>query len=100
VHKISTSVNIYMKIGKGKRDKEKKRTDSRLNGPGGDFGPSRARAHAATRAKWPNSACQRGVEQEQRRGRGAHMPTGKGETVFGGKMAVYPWGRRNWPSVV
>jgi hypothetical protein len=43
VHKISTHVHIYMKMGKGRREKKKQR-DSGLNGPGGDFGPVRARA--------------------------------------------------------
>jgi hypothetical protein len=38
VHKISTYIHIYVKIGKEKR---KQRGDSRLAGPGGgDFGPA------------------------------------------------------------
>jgi hypothetical protein len=49
VHKISVNEYIYMKIGK-RNGKRKKKRDSQLAGPGGDFGPAE-RGQAAHQAR-------------------------------------------------
>jgi hypothetical protein len=53
VHKISAYKYIY-ENGKKKWEKEKKKRDSRLTGPGG-FWPGRARAHGVA-VNWAQTA--------------------------------------------
>jgi hypothetical protein len=52
VHKISTYIHIY-EIKKRKKGKGKRKRDSRLAGPRGDFGPVSALARATTWAAGP-----------------------------------------------
>jgi hypothetical protein len=79
-----------MKMGKGKREKEKEKGFS-VNRARGEFGLAE-RGRAGSR---PNLAYQRGMALWAR----AHVPAREGETTSGG-MTVRPQGRRNRPPMV
>jgi hypothetical protein len=82
VHKISAYKYTY-ENEKNKWEKEKKR-NSRLTGPGGNFGPV-GRGRAASRPNGPTQPTRSGGRRGRCRGRGSTRQRGKGETASGGK---------------
>jgi hypothetical protein len=61
---------MYMKMRKGKREKEKEKAFSALVGRGGDFGPNRVRA------------CGHVDESAQHGPRARHNVGGRGDRIF------------------
>jgi hypothetical protein len=75
-----------MKMGK-RNGKRKKKRNSQLAGPGGDFGPAERRRVLA-RGRWPSRPTRSGDGTADAVGAGPCARERKGETTSGGRRAV------------